>query len=49
MRVKGLSPVIDYAYLNVLDSTDPDYRTADFNIGTHSKLEIYMIEDTKNP
>jgi dynein light intermediate chain 1 len=27
MRLKGLAPVIDYAYLNVLDLSDPDYRT----------------------
>jgi hypothetical protein len=27
MRMKGLSTAIDYAYLNVLDATDPDNRT----------------------
>ena len=26
MRLKGLAPVIDYTYLNVLDLNDPDYR-----------------------
>ena len=26
MRLKGLTPIIDYAYLNVLDLYDPDYR-----------------------
>ena len=26
MRLRGLTPIIDYAYLNVLDLTDPDYR-----------------------
>ena len=26
MRLKGLTPIIDYAYLNVLDLNDPDYR-----------------------
>ena len=27
LRIKGLTPIIDYAYLNVLDIYDPDYRT----------------------
>lgn len=27
MKLKGLAPVLDYAYLNVLDLNDPDYRT----------------------
>lgn len=27
MRLKGLTTAIDYAYLNVLDLTDVDYRT----------------------
>jgi hypothetical protein len=27
MRLKGLTTAIDYAYLNVLDATDPDNRT----------------------
>lgn len=26
MRLKGLTTAIDYAYLNVLDLTDLDYR-----------------------
>ena len=26
MRLKGLTTAIDYEYLNVLDSTDPDNR-----------------------
>ena len=26
MKLRGLAPIIDYAYLNVLDLTDPDYR-----------------------
>ncbi len=26
MRLKGLAPIIDYTYLNVLDLSDPDYR-----------------------
>lgn len=26
MRLKGLTTAIDYAYLNVLDLTDVDYR-----------------------
>ena len=30
MRLKGLTPIIDYAYLNVLDLNDPDYRTFSF-------------------
>jgi len=25
MKLRGLAPIIDYAYLNVLDLTDPDY------------------------
>lgn len=25
MRLKGLAPIIDYTYLNVLDLNDPDY------------------------
>lgn len=37
MRLKGLTTAIDYAYLNVLDLTDLDYRT-------HTKLEVYMVE-----
>jgi hypothetical protein len=28
MRLKGLTTAIDYAYLNVLDATDPDNRTS---------------------
>ncbi len=28
MRMKGLSTAIDYAYLNVLDATDPDNRNS---------------------
>lgn len=27
MKLRGLAPIIDYAYLNVLDLTDPDYRS----------------------
>jgi dynein light intermediate chain 1 len=45
MKLKGLSPIIDYAYLNVLDIVDPDYSTTIFIPGTHCKLEAYMIED----
>jgi hypothetical protein len=30
MRMKGLTTAIDYAYLNVLDSTDPDNRSHSF-------------------
>lgn len=26
MRLKGLTTAIDYAYLNVIDLADPDYR-----------------------
>lgn len=26
LRVKGPTPIIDYAYINVLDIYDPDYR-----------------------
>ena len=26
MKLKGLAPILDYAYLNVLDLNDPDYR-----------------------
>lgn len=28
MRLKGLTTAIDYAYLNVVDLADPDYRTS---------------------
>lgn len=28
MRLKGLTTAIDYAYLNVLDASDPDNRTS---------------------
>lgn len=39
MRLKGVTTAIDYAYLNVLDLTDVDYRTYFINtIGTHTKL-----------
>ena len=31
MRLKGVTTAIDYAYLNVMDITDPDNRT-------HAKL-----------
>ena len=27
MKLRGLASIIDYAYLNVLDLTDPDYRS----------------------
>ena len=27
MKLRGLAPIIDYAYLNVLDLTDPDYSS----------------------
>jgi hypothetical protein len=27
MRLKGLTTAIDYAYLNVIDTNDPDNRT----------------------
>lgn len=33
MKMRGLTPVIDYAYLNVLDILEPDYRI------------IYLIEE----
>ena len=26
MKLKGLAPILDYSYLNVLDLNDPDYR-----------------------
>jgi hypothetical protein len=42
MRLKGVATAIDYAYLNVTDTADPDYRT-------HSKLEIYMVEEIDHP
>lgn len=45
MKLRGLSPIIDYAYLNVLDIVDPDYSTTLLTSGTHCKLEAYMIED----
>lgn len=45
MKLRGLSPIIDYAYLNVLDIVDPDYRTSTYYSGTHCKLEAYMVED----
>lgn len=28
MRLKGLTTAIDYAYLNVVDLADPDYRSS---------------------
>lgn len=28
MRLRGLTTAIDYAYLNVVDIADPDYRTS---------------------
>ena len=49
MKLKGLVPILDYAYLNVLDLSDPDYRNSTIYSGTHSKLEVYMIEDSQNP
>jgi hypothetical protein len=42
MRLKGATTAIDYAYLNVTDTADADYRT-------HSKLEIYMVEEIDHP
>ncbi len=42
MRLKGVTTAIDYAYLNVMDITDPDNRT-------HAKLELYMVEEIDNP
>ena len=35
--------------MNVIDLYDPDYRNHSFYLGTHSKLEIYMVEDLYNP
>ena len=49
MRLKGLTTAIDYAYLNVLDMNDPDYSTIFTETGTHTKLEIYMIEEDEKP
>lgn len=49
MKLKGLTTAIDYAYLNVLDLTDVDYSTFLLKIGTHTKLEVYMIEEPDNP
>lgn len=31
MKLRGLAPIIDYAYLNVLDLTDPDYSKLSLN------------------
>lgn len=47
MKLRGLTPIIDYAYLNVLDIVDPDYSNSYIlsYIGTHCKLEAYMVED----
>lgn len=25
MKLKGLAPILDYSYLNVVDLSDPDY------------------------
>jgi hypothetical protein len=33
MKLRGLAPIIDYAYLNVLDLTDPDYSIFSLNQG----------------
>lgn len=49
MKLKGLTTAIDYAYLNVLDLTDVDYSIFLLKIGTHTKLEVYMIEEPDNP
>ena len=49
MKLKGLTTAIDYAYINVLDLTDVDYSIFDLTKGTHTKLEVYMIEEAANP
>ena len=43
MRLRGLATAIDYAYLNVIDINDPDNRNLFYDLGTHAKLEVFMI------
>ena len=37
----GLSPLLDYTYLNVVDLKDPEYAT-------NARLNIYILEDESN-
>jgi len=36
--VKGVSPLLDYTYLNVLDLNDPDFAT-------NARLNITLLEE----
>lgn len=49
LRVKGLTSALDYAYINVIDFHDPDNRTTSSHLGTHTKLEVYMVEEYEKP
>ena len=50
MRLKGLTTAIDYAYLNVLDLTDVDYRTFPLTSRhTHKALGVHDLVTGQPP
>lgn len=36
--MKGVTPLLDYTYLNVLDLNDPDFAT-------NARLNVYILEE----
>ncbi|CAD8111576.1 unnamed protein product [Paramecium primaurelia] len=38
IRQKGITPIVDYAYLNLIDLRDPDYNT-------NARLNVYILEE----